>query len=113
MVLGPVIALLPVRYPMARSLPLQDGTPDTVAISAPTAEFPMTGTVAVFDPARGRLLYETHCGACHDRDVNAAKNILAVGKTVIARGERVSPQVAKATKGNARRSVNLPALGVA
>lgn len=54
-----------------------------------------------------------HCGACHDRDVNAAKNILAVGKTVIARGERVSPKVAKATKGNARRSVNLPALGVA
>lgn len=31
------------------------------------------------------------CGAVHDRDVNAARNILAAGQAVSARGEAVSP----------------------
>uniref|UniRef100_UPI0011AF7EF4 RNA-guided endonuclease TnpB family protein n=1 Tax=Macromonas bipunctata TaxID=183670 RepID=UPI0011AF7EF4 len=31
------------------------------------------------------------CGANHDRDVNAARNVLAAGRAVSARGEAVSP----------------------
>ena len=33
----------------------------------------------------------TECGECHDRDVNAARNVLAAGLAVSARGEAVSP----------------------
>jgi putative transposase len=32
------------------------------------------------------------CGAVHDRDVNAAKNILAAGRAVAACGDGVRPQ---------------------
>ena len=45
------------------------------------------------------------CPACqtsHDRDVNAARNLLAVGSTVTASGGCVRPDVAKATDGGAR-----------
>ena len=39
------------------------------------------------------------CGAVHDRDVNAAKNILAVGLTVSAYGETVRPAKASSRAG--------------
>ena len=44
------------------------------------------------------------CGVVHDRDVNAAKNILAAGQAVTACGESVRPGRAKAPTGDSRRS---------
>jgi len=46
------------------------------------------------------------CGAHNDRDENAAKNILAAGHAVTARGGRVRPKRIQSRKGNARRSAN-------
>ncbi len=79
---------------MARSLPLQDATPDTVAISAPTAEFPMTGTVAVFDPA---MCCETGlCGPGVDpellRIARDLRWLSAQGVTVVRTGLSQEPQ---------------------
>jgi putative transposase len=48
------------------------------------------------------------CGAEHDRDENAAKNILAAGHAVTARGGSVRPQRATARRGTIRRTVNQP-----
>ena len=51
------------------------------------------------------------CGAKHDRDENAAKNILlAAGQAATGRGGAVRPVKAAALKGEPRRSVNQPAL---
>jgi putative transposase len=42
------------------------------------------------------------CGVRHDREVNAAKNIVAVGHTVLASGESVRPTTASARVGTSR-----------
>ncbi len=44
------------------------------------------------------------CGKCHDRDINASRNILAEGLSVSACGGSVRPARAKARTGNPQRS---------
>ena len=44
------------------------------------------------------------CGVCHDRDINAAKNIVAAGQAVLACGEAVRPGRVKTRTGKPQRS---------
>jgi putative transposase len=46
------------------------------------------------------------CGITHDRDVNAARSILAAGLAVIACGDSVRPEPVKTGKGSRPRSRN-------
>ena len=46
------------------------------------------------------------CGVIHDRDENAARNILAAGHAVSAQGGRVRRKEASASKRSVRRTVN-------
>jgi putative transposase len=64
------------------------------------------GAVADSLPLAVRFWNCSACGAGHDRDVNAARNILAEGLSVTARGGSVRPKRSKGRNGSCRRNAN-------
>jgi putative transposase len=53
-------------------------------------------------------MWQCECGASHDRDENAARNILAVGQTVTAHGAGVRAKRDSSRGASLRRSANRP-----
>ncbi len=68
------------------------------------------GTIAEKMPLDVREWRCSHCCAFHDRDLNAAKNILAAGHAVLVRGGPVRPEATVVVRGSALRSARQPAL---
>ena len=64
------------------------------------------GVVADSMPLDVRFWSCGACGAGHDRDVNAASNVLAAGLAVIACGDSVRPEPVKTSKGSRLRNRN-------
>jgi putative transposase len=64
------------------------------------------GAAAESMPLDVRLWNCSACGAGHDRDINAARNILAAGLAVTARGGSVRPERPKGGAGRCRRNAN-------
>ena len=64
------------------------------------------GHIADAMPLNVRQWVCLSCGATHDRDVNAAKNILAAGLAVSACGDGIRPKRPQGHKGNCLRSRN-------
>jgi putative transposase len=62
----------------------------------------MCGNVADWLPLSVRAWRCQRCGAWHDRDVNAAKNVLAAGRAVTACGAGVRPRWEFSRKGDGR-----------
>jgi mono/diheme cytochrome c family protein len=64
------------------------------AVAAAIATLGCAGPVSAADPARGRVLYEARCGACHNESVHddsshKARNFEAVRARVADFGARI------------------------
>src|SRR5882757_8305018 len=88
----------PLDVVWSRPLP-RDAKPSTVTVSQDAAGrwFPSSKLCSVCGSVRDKLplhirSWTCGCGATHDRDVNAARNILAAGLAVSACGAGVRPQ---------------------
>lgn len=73
--------------------------------------FLLCAPAAAADPERGRLLYENHCGSCHEssvhiREVQAAKSLEAVRAQVVRWQEALSLQWSAVDVGDVAEYLN-------